>query len=145
MAKKNKILKLPEDQRNFSKFEEDMIKKHGWYSHYVFDDSSLPFNTNIHTHGIKENFGHPDLQLCIQLPTQVAYGILWAAFRLIESGAILEHDKEYDDVLTGYKVKTILARESGRDVIRIILPAKDGTYTGVYAQQLKNTGRENIN
>lgn len=143
MAKKK--FKLPKDDRNFSKFEEDAIKNCGWYAHYVFDEIETPFNTNIHTHGIKENFGHPDLQLCIQLPQQVAHGVLWAAFRLIESGVTLNHNKEYDNVLDGYKVKTILAQEGGRDVMRIILPAKDGTYTGLYAEQLKNTGRENIN
>lgn len=143
--KENKEYILPRDQRRFGSFERDAIKNCGWYAQYVFNEVECPFNTNIHTHGLIENFGHRDLQLCIQLPQQIAHGILWAAFRLIESGVTLEHNKEYEKVLTGYKVKTILAREGGRDVMRIILPAKDGTYTGMYAEQLNNTGRENIN
>jgi hypothetical protein len=145
MKKKENTFKFPDDQRNFGGVESDSIKKYGWYAHYVFDETDCPFGTNIHTHGIKENFGHLDLQVCIAIPQQIAHGILWAAFRLIESGETLKPGKEYDYVLTGYKVKAILAREGERDVIRIVLPAKDGTYTGQFAEQLKKTGREKIN
>ena len=31
-------------------WEKEMMKKHGWFIHFVFDDAT-PFNTNIHTHG----------------------------------------------------------------------------------------------
>ena len=145
--KKEKVYKFPSDQRIFNKLESDSIKKVGWYTHFVFNESpdEFPYGTNIHTHGIAENFDHLDLQFCMRVSPEIANGIMWAAFRLIKSGTKLEPGKEYNDILTGYKVKAILARELGRNVILIILPAKDGTYSGHFAEQLEKTGRENIN
>jgi hypothetical protein len=143
--KENKAYVLPANQRNFNGIEADAIKKVGWYMHYVFDEDECPYGVNIHTHGITENFKHLDLQLCMRVSQEVAHGILWSAFHVIESGIKLEPGKEYNNILNGYKVKAILAREADRDVIRLVLPAKDGTYTGQYAEQLIKTGRENIN
>ncbi|TVX99071.1 DUF4262 domain-containing protein [Cohnella terricola] len=39
-----------------------MIKKHGWAAHYVLHDD---FHINYHTHGLKENYNHRDLQIVL--------------------------------------------------------------------------------
>ena len=118
--KKEKVYKFPSDQRIFNKLESDSIKKVGWYTHFVFNESpdEFPYGTNIHTHGIAENFDHLDLQFCMRVSPEIANGIMWAAFRLIKSGTKLEPGKEYNDILTGYKVKAILARE-------LLIPPKE--------------------
>lgn len=50
----------------------EMMRKHGWYAHFVPDDNKYPNSINYHTHGLEDSFGHPDLQICFPLPPKIA-------------------------------------------------------------------------
>ena len=50
-------------------WEIDCMERFGWYVHYVTD---APSGADVHTHGLRESFDHPDLQLLVRLPCPVA-------------------------------------------------------------------------
>lgn len=113
---------------NYSKFEKESMEKMGWYAHYVFNCDKSPANTNIHTHGVLESFNHKDLQICLPLPPNIAHGVFYTIIENIRKGKTYEVGQLYDDVLHGYSVKFIKAREMDRTVLRIVLPDKDGLF-----------------
>lgn len=113
-------------QEEIQAWEQDCLEKCGWYTHYVFDDKGFPGGANNHTHGLVESFGLPDLQICFPIPGDICHGILWAAVKVMQDGVEFEKGKEYEDILHDYKVMFTPATESGRDVMRMILPDKDG-------------------
>lgn len=104
------------------------LNEHGWYMHYVPDDTSSPYSVNIHTHGLLKNFNHPDIQICMPLSKKVVQSIFIGVIIKIKAGELtIEKDKYYDGVLGGgYKVKYIDAIETNRSVLRMILPDKAG-------------------
>ncbi len=109
----------------YYEWEAKQIEEYGWYAHYVFDEDSAT-QTNIHTHGLPDKYGHMDLQIVIPLPKNVAQGILWAVVRRIESGDVFKAGDMADEIVHEFKVKFVGAIECGRPVLRIILPDKYG-------------------
>lgn len=115
-------------------YEREMMEKLGWYWHYVLDDPQPPF-ANIHTHGFEKTFGQPDVQIVFPLPPEMAQGVLNSIVDLLKKGVRLEPGKRYAEVLQDFEVEFALAEESGRRVLRFILPDKDGfTARGLIAQ-----------
>lgn len=104
------------------------LDKYGWVAHFITDyDSSSPTGCNIHTHGLVENFNHPDLQVVLPIPHQVAHSILVSAIDLIREGVRFQAGQQYDKICGGYKVTFIQAIEGDRAVLRIILPTPNGS------------------
>lgn len=104
-------------------WQEEQLKKYGFYIHFVFDEERTPNYTNIHTHGIMENFNHPDLQICLPITDMWAKFILHTIVDKIKSGEYFKTDVEYPDILAdNYKVKFIKAIECRREILRVILP-----------------------
>jgi hypothetical protein len=106
------------------KWEKEMIDNHGWYSHYVIDDPMSPNGFNCHTHGVKEVFNHPDFQIVLPMHQGVCSGIFGRLVEKLKGGDSLEGTM--DDVISMYSVRTIHAKEGDREVLRIIIPDKDG-------------------
>lgn len=102
--------------------QDSMIEKYGWLVHFVFD--APPTGANCHTHGIAPNFGHPDLQIVLNLDSRVIHSIISSLFKRIEVGERFTPGqvttlKGFNDNL---KAKFVACREGDRDLLRVILP-----------------------
>ena len=87
----------------------------------------MPYGLNAHTHGLRESFNHADLQIVFQLPPHVIDGLLQSCVSLIKDGKTFEPNVDYDDIASGgYKVRFMVADEGDREVLRMIIPGKDG-------------------
>lgn len=120
------------------KDQQPLMEKYGWVGHYVFDDIKCPFETNYHTHGLQENFGHKDIQICVPADQHALHGIANLIVNRIKGGEVFEPGKVYTDILAGgLKTYFIEAKELGRPVLRLILPDKNGEVEGMFKQQLE--------
>lgn len=109
---------------------DQMMKKYGWYAHYVPDDPTSPTEFNAHTHGFEESWGHPDVQIVFPLPQGVAHSIFWNVVHAIKKGKPFRFSagKPYADIIEKYNVTFAWAKEGGRRVLRIILPDEKGVF-----------------
>jgi hypothetical protein len=110
----------------FEAWERDMFREHGWFAHYVHNACDAPYHTNIHTHGISQSFGHPDLQICFPLSMEQGQGILHGAVDQIQSGVRIVPRVAHGGLLQDYNVGVVAAIECGREVMRIVIPGSDG-------------------
>lgn len=118
-------------QGKHESWSREMMKKNGWYVHYIPDDSQFPNAINFHTHGIAESFGHLDLQICFPLPPTVAHQIFSMLVDNIKEGYQYLPGIKYPEIIQGdLLVEFMETVECGRPVLRIIFPDKDGTYSG---------------
>ena len=106
-------------------WEKEMMKKHGWYIHFVFDDDT-PFNTNIHTHGLVETYKHRDVQICAPLSQETAQAILAGLVQRIKAGDKFAAGEKVFELIQNYPVTFIKATENDREVLRIIFPDETG-------------------
>jgi len=120
------------------KWHKEMLDEHGWYLHYVPNDTQAPNDTNCHTHGLFENFGHPDLQICFPLHPDLAHQIIATIVSEIKKGARFEQDRTYLGILENeYPIRFIQAVECGRKVLRALIPDEQGGYGApMYKEQL---------
>lgn len=104
-----------------------------WIIHYVFDEKfAVPSMNefeliNIHTHGVLEKYNHPDLQVVLPLNQQLAHYVMWELVNLIKSGKTFKAGDISEEVISNYSVYFINAYENDRNVIRMIMPDKNGT------------------
>lgn len=130
--------------RNYDK-EKEMQKDYGFYCHMVpSGDPESPTGTNYHTHGIPISLNHPDVQIVMALPPQIYGPIIHSVYNFIKEGNIIEVGKYYDDFLQGLSVEFAWATECGRDILRMILPDKEGntsfdTIDNPYKEQWHDT------
>lgn len=113
----------------------EIMKRWGWIVHYVFEhEEQLEPFLNVHTHGLTEKHGHPDLQICLAaklgVPPGVVHTLIHAAVRQIEAGVVFKHGSQSDQVMESYAVRFVDAKENGRPVLRILLPDKSGAFPG---------------
>ena len=110
-------------QEDMYKWENSMIAVHGWYVHAIPVDDTM---VNIHTHGIKETFGHDDFQIVVPLDNDTAQIIFTNFVDRIKNGDKFTNNQIVSNILHGYEVKLVNAIEEDRIVFRIILPDKCG-------------------
>lgn len=97
-----------------------MIDEYGWAAHYVPLDKE---HINYHTHGVMENFGHPDFQIVIPLSQHTAHGIMNSLIADIKKGKVFVSGNEYDGFLNGgFKLRMETFTECGRPVLRVLFP-----------------------
>jgi len=106
--------------------EDAQLARHGWFSHYVFDDHGTPTGMNIHTHGVLESFGHPDFQLILPLATDVAHQILANLVAEVKAGRRFKAGDTAGEIIHGFDLGFAAATEGGRDVLRVIVPDPEG-------------------
>lgn len=133
------------DFEKLQKWEEECTAKHGWYAHCVFDYEDMPFDFNVHTHKVSENFGHFDLEIVCPLEPKIAMGILHNIVDLIKEGRKFIPGQRYSDILTnGYSVEFAMSAEDRRAVLRVIIPDKndctDETADEPFCRQWENLG-----
>lgn len=112
--------------RRMQRYHDEKMAEYGWYVHFVPNDDTTPFRVNIHTHGVTESWHHPDLQIVIPLPEKVAHSILINAVNLVKEGTRFHAGDKTDGLLESFPVGFAVAHETGRDVLRLILPDKEG-------------------
>jgi hypothetical protein len=120
------------------------MRKYGWEAHVVEDDPSSPNGMNYHTHGLREKYGHADIQCVLRIPPQKIHDVVWGIVREIEQGRVFEAGKRYDHVLADMDVTFVEATECERKVLRLILPDAKGELdearmTPEYAEQYATT------
>lgn len=124
---RDKVRKINADQA-------EMMRKYGWFAHYVPNDPDSPTDFNAHTHGFEESWAHPDVQIVIAMPQPQLHGILITIAELLKKGIRLEAGEISESVLEGYPVTFAWAKEGRRRLLRVILPDKDG---GVKRDEIK--------
>lgn len=124
------------------KKEAEMMKQCGWIVHYVFDDTSCPFNTNAHTHGLETKYKHLNIQICMPMKQEAAHGIFWNIVRRIEAGDKFIPGKRYDKIIVNYDVMFTYSFNDNKDevLLRLIFPDANGRFdTAPFNKQLEGT------
>lgn len=106
-------------------WEQERLEHGGWFVHYVGNDTDTGL-ANIHTHGLEETAGHPDFQLVAPVPPALAQGILQRLVDRVKGGERFEAGRRYDGVVEAFDVLMVGAEESGRPVLRVVLPDRHG-------------------
>lgn len=112
-------------------FEGEMLAREGWCVHYVAGgrgggDPAIGYEA--HTHGLAENYGHPDLQMVAPLGAERTHDIFAELVDRVKAGEVLEAGGRYPGIILRYDVLLAEAWESGRTVLRVILPDADGEF-----------------
>ena len=107
-------------------FEKKAMEKMGYLGLIVLDDKDFPNGCNIHTHGFWESWKHPDIQIVIPMPKEIIGPIFGTAKEIATRGGQIITGRLYDNFLKGFNVEFAWAVECDRDILRIILPDKDG-------------------
>lgn len=130
--------KTPEQRQEL---ENERRSKYGWIVEYVPGDPAAPNNINCHTHFLPQQIGHPDLQICLPMYPQTCAGWFHLVVGYIEKGQVFLPGIKYPGILeTGFDLMFIEAKESGRDVLRLIFPDVENSYNDpVYAAQFTLT------
>ncbi len=107
------------------KKEAECLKKDKFYVHLVAEEDGR--RINAHTHGLVENFSHPDLQIVAAIPPKIIMRIFWDIVGQLKEGKTFQDGKKYKGVI-GNNLEVLFwkTRETGRDVLRIILPDSNG-------------------
>ncbi len=103
-----------------------LLAQYGFYAHYLWP----PVNgyVNYHTHGLFITKKHLDLQIVLSLEQKLAHGIFWTFVQHINAGETFEPNRFVSGIVKDYPLKLILAEETNREVIRIILPDPQGRF-----------------
>ena len=99
------------------------IEQMGWVAHVITDEPTA------HTHGLEETYGHPDIQVWIPTNYEKQYELLATVAEAVKEGRRYEADKEYAD-LFNLPVRFVQRWESGRSVLRMIIPDPNGKFAG---------------
>lgn len=108
--------------------QQAMIKQYGWVAHYLTDhDRQSPTGCNVHTHGVMESYNHPDFQCVVPIPPTIVHSLISTLVNRVKAGERFEAGKRYDKVVLNMDVTFIEATETGRTVLRLILPSANGS------------------
>jgi len=107
------------------------MKKQGWFAHMVAEDSTMPYGFNYHTHGLVESFGHLDIQVVLNIDPRTVHMCVTNLIEQIKDGKKFKHGDRVDKVIQSttdieYQVLLVNAVESGRNVLRMIIPDAAG-------------------
>lgn len=106
----------------FMQMRAELMTKYGWVADIVMD-ADLP---NVHTHGLKENYDHPDLQAVAFIDPKIIHGVMCGIVDRIKDGDKFIAGVDYDGVIKNFKVRFVDAIENNRPVLRLILPDQHG-------------------
>jgi hypothetical protein len=112
-------LTLEEAKANLRRRVKDSLVRDGYVVHYVY--AGHPAGASVHTHGLPQDF-----ELVLPLPPEVAAGVLAELARRVLLGERFTDGQEVPGVILRHLVRLVAARESGRKVLRVILPDRLG-------------------
>jgi len=96
------------------------MKKVDWTIHQVIDDKGPGGIINSHTHGM-ERYHHPDFQLVLPISPRQTESILNTIAHEVQNGRKFKPGK-YSGEVFSCDFRLDAHRETGRDVLRLILP-----------------------
>lgn len=103
------------------------IREYGWVGNFTLGDPSMPYGINANTNGLVETHNHPDFQIVMRLQPQLSNQLLVNCVDKIKEGVKFEPGVEYEGIVGGgYSVCFVVATEGDREVLRMIIPGKDG-------------------
>jgi hypothetical protein len=111
------------------RWEAEQLAKHGYYFHFVLpeDDEEAAMCINAHTHGLSDTFAHPDLQIVFPVEEQLAGEIFEPFVCEIRQGKKFNSgDRVPFPFNDEFEFLLVDAIESGRPVLRIIIPDNNG-------------------
>jgi hypothetical protein len=114
-SKGDKIAKLADLKEK----EKEWLKKPGWFAHMVGD-------VNYHTHGLDLTQNHINIEVVLPIDPNLIHDLITSAIDLIKKGKKFESGKDYARVIKKLKVRFVKSREGDRDVLRMIIPDKNG-------------------
>ncbi len=119
--------------------QNDLIAKNGYLIHLIPDDSDCPYQINVHTHGLWENYQHLDIQVCLRLPMAILNRVMGIVADKIKQGERFVPDKRYMGIIETFPVMFVFAYESDRVVLRMLLPNANGSFMGELQEQAEAT------
>lgn len=108
--------------------EKELLSKYGFIIHNVFPSSEDEILWSHHTHGLKENFNHIDLEIVLPVNPNIAGSVIHGMVELIKEGESFENKLVSDKVIKDYDVQLIKTTEGNREVLRIVLPDINGKF-----------------
>lgn len=115
-----------------------LMQEHGFLIDFVFPcEDSENQDWDIHTHGLVENFSHPEIQICIGLPQEIAMPIIHSIVSRIKAGEKFTHGQVDWEIAKDYPTYFIRVNEN---MVRLIVSDRSAQYleedvVGVYLQQ----------
>jgi hypothetical protein len=123
------------------KWEDEMVKKCGWYAHYTLPsgdsakdrDSGLEPGLpkefiNAHTHWFPEKFGVPDLQIVLPVSLELTQRIFWGVHNLYAKRKVRGVGVPVEGVFEKVPVILVPAKDGDRLVHRIVIPDPQGRF-----------------
>lgn len=105
-----------------------MAEKVDWIIHYVFDDPGpYPYLSNAHTHGMG-NYHHLDFQVVLNLPPEHICYLLNTMGMRVQDGENFHNGDMVSGLYEDCDVRLKKVRETGRDVLRLIIPDKHNRF-----------------
>lgn len=128
--------------KDYMQKEKELMDKYGFVIHNVFPDSEDEILWSHHTHGLKENFNHIDLEIVLPMSPNLAGSIFHGMVSSIKEGESFENKLISGKVIKNFDVQLVKVSDEKRELLRIILPDKNGRFPSdadcdeVYKNQL---------
>ena len=105
-----------------------MGKNVDWIIHYILDDPGpYPYLFNAHTHGM-EKYRHPDFQMVLNLPQEHICYLLNTMGMRVQGGENFHDGDMVSGIYEDCSIRLKKVRETGRDVLRLIIPDKHNRF-----------------
>lgn len=136
--------------KEFKQQEEKLMKEYGFVIHNVFPSSDEEILWSHHTHGLKENFNHMDLEIVLPIHPQMAGGVIHGMVEQIKNGESFEDKLVSDKVIQNYNVQLVKVSDEYRELLRIVLPDENGKFPSdkdcaeVYKNQLDDILQDSL-
>jgi hypothetical protein len=125
--------------------EEEFLESHGWYSHFIIPEDNEQKWVNFHTHGLPELYGQLDFQFVLPIDHNTLHALTAKLVTRVIKGERFTAGMRVTGIVRKYDVllvKTTETRSIKRQVLRVILPDKDGnldkaTTSGIFAAQFQ--------
>lgn len=130
--------------------EEQLMMKHGFVIHNVFPSSDEDVLWSHHTHGLKENFNHMDLEIVLPIDPVIAYSVINGMVEQIREGETFEDKLVSDRVIQNYDVQLVRVNADDRELLRIVLPDVNGKFPSdkdcadIYKNQLDDIAQKSL-
>ena len=104
-----------------------------WIVHYVADSHCdmcggdntphfKPYLCNVHTHGMRELYNHPEFQFVLNLGYNKVLRILNILGLMVQDGRRFRVGESVSNVLVGYDIRLFEATDNGKKVLRVVIP-----------------------
>lgn len=107
---------MDENMRKVNEKQNQMMDEYGWVVHYVI-------GAGAHSHGLRENFGHADLECKMNIEPKVLQSIFSDIVAEIKNGHKFLPGISYPKII-GKSLNVTFVTRGER--LRLILPDKDG-------------------